>query len=177
VRHELSHAWFELLITGTSGGPNPLTAEPLWVSESARALTEGFADASAALQLDDPAFLEPSLSLPRRVVGNPEAIAASDLYPQREDDDLQELLNLYDPYPLGTVYASFIWDLYGITGDRWLTLDLASQAVSAWGSEAAWSDPDRFVSLLAGLVEPRWRSAACEAARTRFPDAVVAGCE
>ncbi len=169
VRHELAHAWFEILTTGTSGGPDPLRAEPVWVIQSARALNEGFADAVAALSLDDPRFLAPSLDLPSRVVGRAAAVARPEDYPSPDDDPLLDLLLGYDPYVLGTVYASFAWDLAALTGDRAGTLVQLADALAAWGEEAAWGDPDRWVVLTLERVPDAVRSDACAAAALRFP--------
>ena len=175
VRHELAHAWFEILTTGTSGGPDPLRAEPVWVIQSARALNEGFADAVAALSLDDPQFLSPSLDLPSRDVGREDAVAQIADYPSPDDDPVLDLLLGYDPYVLGTVYASFAWDVAAVTGDRAGTLASLADALAAWGDEAAWSDPDRWVALTLERVPADAQPAACAAALRRFPHLVEPG--
>jgi hypothetical protein len=139
------------------------------VIQSARALNEGFADAVAALSLNDPRFLEPSLALPSREVGRAGAVAQLDDYPSPDDDPVLDLLLGYDPYVLGTVYASFAWDLGELTGDRSATLVWLAEAMTAWGAEAAWSDPDRWVALTLERVPVDTRPAACDAAVLRFP--------
>lgn len=175
VRHELAHAWFEILITGTADGPDPTQSGELWEAQAARALNEGWADAVAALSLDDPAFLDDSLDLPDRVLGRPEVAARPSMYPDPDLTTVDVLIGGYDPYELGTVYASFAWDLYQIGGDRWETLRLCAEAMEAWGEAGEWGDPDGWVLELLARVPPSQAVAACAAAADRFPD-LETGC-
>lgn len=175
VRHELAHAWFEILLTGSADGPDPTLDAPLWQIQATRALNEGWADAVAALSLDDPAFLDDSLDIPDRLVGRPDAVAEPSSYPDPGLTAVDVLVGAYDPYALGTVYASFAWDLYGISGDRWETLRVASDAVAAWGAAEDWGNPDGWVLEVLARVPPRQLDAACAAAAVRFPD-LETGC-
>lgn len=161
IRHEFGHAFFHLLTVG-----DPYEAAPYDDVEAGftavRALNEGFADMVATLTLDDPAFIE--LSLPtmtsRDVTGDWQATA--DLYPEGAAS--------FDPYALGTVYASLAWDLREATGDPWLTLGAAIDALGAWAAEEAWADTDRWAELLVErAADLGAESELCAAFTQRFP--------
>lgn len=173
VRHELGHAWFEVLVTGTAGGPDPTANAGARGIAASRALNEGWADTVASLSLDDPDFIGPSLHIPERVVGNPAAIAASDVYPPADITDLDVVLGVWDPYVLGSVYASFAWDVAVITGDRWATLRSASEAVGDYGAAGDWEDTDAFVRGILERVPSAHLTAACADAGLRFPEATL----
>jgi hypothetical protein len=167
VRHELGHAVFELVTTGTVGGTIPwLDSEDYALLLRLRALNEGFADMNATLLLDDPRFLDASLILPERDVDG-DAVATADLYPP-DDAGLADSLT-YDPYALGTVFASFVWDVRLAT-DADTAYALAIDALTAYGLAADWADIDGFVRAYVAAGDDRARSAACSSARVRFPD-------
>jgi hypothetical protein len=76
---------------------------------------------------------------------------------------------LDDPYPLGTVYASFAWDLR-VASDADTALDVVVEAVRAWSpAEAQDVDGATYLAALlrsadaAGLGE-----AACASNAARF---------
>lgn len=165
VRHELGHAWFELLASGESGGEIPWLEASTNGALGIRALNEGFADTVATLSLDDPRFIDASIPLPERDVT--QDVISTGRYPELEETDLIGTLT-YDPYALGTVYAAFAWDVREAT-DPDTALDLAVGAVQAWGEEAAWEDVDRYVLLYVTLAEGDARDAACASAAVRFP--------
>ena len=172
VRHEFGHAWFELLTTGVSGRPSPVPAGDL---NAVRALNEGFADMVAALSLDEPRFIDPSLPLPDRDL-SVDRVAIAAIYPDPDDP----LLFGYDPYGLGSVYASFVWTVREETDERWATLDLVASAIELWGLQsrqgASWSDPDRFVQNLIDLADGPTRGIVCDAALLHLPESAFAGC-
>lgn len=171
VRHEFGHAWFELLVSGESGGDIP------WLDASAdgalaiRSLNEGFADTVAALLLDDPRFIDASLELPARDLT--QDTVATGLYPNTGDDPLAALG--YDPYVLGSVYAAFAWDVREAT-DPDTTLALAVAAAQGWGDDAVWEDADRYVLHFIDGAEGPAREAACDSAAIRFPHLNVPDC-
>lgn len=166
IRHEFGHSFFQLLTVGDVRAAAPYDAvDAPEGSSRARALNEGFADMMATLTLDDPAFME--MSLPdmegRDVRGD--AVASPGLY------DSSDSLS-FDPYALGTVYASFAWDLRELhTPDE--ALGWAIEGVEGWADEANWPDTDRWAEIaLESSVRDRPSTAdeACAAYATRFPD-------
>ena len=171
VRHEFGHAWFELLVSGESGGAIP------WINASAdggseiRSLNEGFADTVAATLLDDPRFIDASLVLPERDLT--QDTVATGLYPDSGDDPLAPLT--YDPYALGSVYAAFAWDVREAT-DPDTALALAVGAVQAWGEDGVWEDADRYVLHFIDLADGPARDAACASAAVRFPHLTSPDC-
>jgi hypothetical protein len=173
VRHEFGHAFFELLVAGESGGDIP------WLEESVRdilavnALNEGFADMVATLTLDDPRFIDASLSMPSRDVSDKSWFASGDMYPD-EDAGLIDAVGGYDKYALGTVYASFVWDVREAT-DPDTALGLAIEALVAYGEAEAWENPDQFVLSFLDIAKGEARDAACASAGTRFPELDISG--
>ncbi len=177
VTHELGHALLHLL---TVGDPleDPLVADP--VTEAGMwqaALHEGFADSLAVLLLDDPRFLELSLEMPARQV-DAAALLTPSLLPD-PDALADSLLPIYDPYPLGTVFASMIWDIRLATDDPDGTLDLLVRGVQAWAPEDdAEMNGAAFLGALAGaaVVGPQL-DALCAAVEARGGGLVAAeGC-
>lgn len=176
IRHEFGHAFFQLLTVGdVHAVPEVDPDEDPNIALAVSALNEGFADMVATLTLDDPAFME--MSLPdmgeRDVRGD--AAASASLYPDAADGALA-----YDPYALGTVYASFAWDLRELhTAEE--ALDWVIRGVEGWAAEDAQGDTDRWAELtLEASVDDRPGSAAaaCAAYAARFPDnATPAVCE
>lgn len=160
VRHEFGHAWFELLVTGESGGEVPWLDEPVVVIQGINSLGEGFSDMVATLTLDEPDFFAPSVPQPSRDVRS-DAIATG-RYPSAEDGPLG-----YDPYALGTVYAALLWDVREATSPA-MALDLAVGSLQTWGA-AGDRDPDRFVQILVQRASGDARTAACDSATVRFP--------
>jgi len=160
VRHEFGHAWFDL-ITGSMGEE----AESDSTTLAVRALNEGWADTVATLLLDDPAFLEPSLNMPARDVSG-DATATADLYPPFSPT-LTELLS-YDPYLLGTVFASLAWDIREATTPE-IALGVAFYALTRWADEGVADDIDRFAELLVEETPADALEEACAAHAARFP--------
>lgn len=111
VAHEAGHMAFHAALVGNPENP-PLVTDPyseagLWQA----ALHEGVADAFAALWLDDPRFLEPSLEIPARYLDEPgRYLSAMDPAQQAREAE-EALLYFPDPYPLGTVFARVFWTL------------------------------------------------------------------
>lgn len=177
VTHELGHALLHLLMVG-----DPLQ-EPIVtdvVSEAGMwqaALHEGFADSLAVLLLDDARFLDPSIPMPAREV-DAGAVLTTGLLPDVEAL-ADSLLPIYDPYPLGTVFASILWDVRVATDDPAATLDLLVRGVEAWAPEvAADIEGGIFLSGLASaaLSGPQ-HDALCAAIADRIEGLlVVEGC-
>lgn len=164
VRHEFGHAWFERLMTA---GPAVADEEQSAVG----ALNEGFADMVGSLLLDDPAFIDPSLPLDERHLV-PEHVATADTYPD------PELTLGYDPYTLGTVYASFLWNVR-LASSPEEALALAADAVVQYAEQAVeqgYQDTDRFVQDVLDATAGDLHREACEAATRQFPLRVFEGC-
>ncbi|MEQ1567136.1 MAG: hypothetical protein ABMA64_15965 [Myxococcota bacterium] len=172
VRHEFGHSLFELVVTGKSGGDIAWIDAPSDQQSLVRALNEGFADMVATLTLDDPRFIDPSLPQPSRDVEG-DAVATPSMYPSADAGDLASLT--YDPYALGTVYASLVWDVRRATDDPDATLALALDALAAWGETEAWGDPDQFALELIERAAGPQLPAACDAAAARLPHLTLPG--
>jgi len=177
VTHELGHALFHLRMTG-----DPL-AQPLATDATTRAgmwqasLHEGFADALAALLLDDPRFLAPSVELPARDLDG-SAILTEALLP--DPDALADaLLPIYDPYALGSVFASLVWDLRVASDDADATLALLLAAIDIWAPfEPADIDGQRFLEALhTASIDVDQQDSVCDAIAARMGGLlVVDGC-
>ncbi|MCB9741164.1 MAG: hypothetical protein H6740_00890 [Alphaproteobacteria bacterium] len=173
IRHELGHALFRALGAGDPRAQAPwddqVDAVPV---NCIRALDEGFADMLSTLSLQDPDVLAASIpGLDTRDVREGWT-ATEDLYPTADSAAL-----LFDPYALGTVYASLAWDLRDLVeaegGDPVQAPLLAvMEATRRWQEEAAWSDPDRWAALLIEVTDEEAfadTAALCAAYATRLP--------
>ncbi len=176
VVHELGHALFHLRTRG-----DPL-APPLASDASTRAgkwqasLHEGFADSLATLLFDDPAFLAPSVDLPNRRV-DAGAVLTEALLPVTEEGGLVSALG-YDPYPLGTVFASAAWDVRTALDDPDRALALLFRTLDAWAPESADDlDGERYLQAWVDAADAEERDAVCVAITTRFDGLLdVEGC-
>lgn len=161
VAHELSHAVFHLVTAGSPQAPSRFTDHP--EPDVIASLDEGLADLQAALVTGDPRFFDASLVLPaRHLDGEATARAALDAV---ADDVLAELVP--DPYPLGTVFASFGWDLVVAGLDREVLLEAHLLALAAWAS-AGEPDPWAWPDALLSALDPGWLEPGCAAAAVRF---------
>ncbi len=173
VRHEFGHAAFHWLTTGDVMASTPfdavtMNAPSLYYSS----LHEGFADSLAALTLDDPNFFEGSLEMPDRDLSDPAGDHVLDTLQLPEEfmaESSDDPLAIWDPYPLGTVFASTAWDLRVALDDPDESLDILVDAVLLWTERGdfgdAWGLLDAWVeSAPAGTT----RSSLCQAITTRF---------
>lgn len=175
VTHELGHALLHLLMLG-----DPLLA-PIVTDGTTEAgmwqasLHEGFADSLAVLLLDDPRFLDPSIAMPARDVDS-NALLTSALLPDPEVL-AESVLPIYDPYPLGTVFASLVWDIRLTTDDPEGTLDLLVRGVQAWAPEAADDvEGGAFLTALASAASPGpQHDAVCDAIDARMGGLLLVG--
>ncbi|MFN7143086.1 MAG: hypothetical protein ACK4YP_04875 [Myxococcota bacterium] len=176
VVHELGHAVFHLL---TRGDP---TASPLVADASTEAgmwqasMHEAFADALATLLLDEPRFMDPSIDMPARWV-DANAVLTDALLPSAGSGDATAAL-LYDPYPLGSVFASAVWDVRVDLDDRDRALALLFRAVEAWAPRGG-SDLDgaRFLAAWVEAADEEERAYVCRAIHFRMDGVLTAeGC-
>ena len=131
VFHEFAHALFQLRTVGSPYAPGIIgdRAQSLGVAS----LNEGFADAVASLVSGRSNFISDSLEMPGRDVSGDWLARDVDPLPDEVSEDASSLL-LYDPYALGTVFASLAWDLAEFNGDVGGTLRLWVRATEAWAA-------------------------------------------
>jgi hypothetical protein len=130
VFHEFAHALFQLRTVGDAHAPGITgdTGQSLGVAS----LNEGFADAIASLVSGRSNFIADSLDMPTRDVSGDWLARDVDPLPDEVGEDASSIL-LYDPYALGTVFASLAWDLAEFNGDAASTLRLWVGATESWG--------------------------------------------
>ena len=162
--HEFGHAIFHLLTTGDPFSA-PLATDPAEESYYWQAsLHEGFADTQATLLLDDPSFIDASIEMPERRVDDDHAVLTEDMLPANR---LEPLLD--DPYPLGTVYASFAWDLR-VASDPDTAYAIVLDAIARWAPSRA-SDVEGTAylqALLQSATDAGLGEVACASAEARF---------
>lgn len=147
IFHEFGHAVFHLLTAGDPYGPPVVEELGSTAANWQASLHEFFADASATLLLDDARFLDVSLEMPERHV-DADASYSADLDPAAFAGDDSDLLGFYDPYPLGTVYASVAWDLRLALGDPARVYSLLVRATESWAPSASFAGPEFWAHAL-----------------------------
>ncbi len=179
VRHEFGHAVFHWLTVGDTLASSPFGAGAQ--SESSlfyTSLHEGYADSFAALTLDDPDFFAASLNMPARDLSGDHSVATVQLPAEFLATADEELLAIWDPYPLGTLFAATAWDLRLATNDSAQALASLTTAVLTWTDQGdlgdAWGLLDTWVEQApAGPA----RDSLCSSAERRFAGAhTVAAC-
>lgn len=174
IAHEFGHAVFHLLCAGGPHEPPVVQEIDGTAAHWQASLHEGFADSLASLSLDDPHYLDASVDMPSRHVDD-DAVMSSTVDPSATTST--DILSLYDPYPLGTVFASAIWDVRVTLDDPEATLDLLLRAATNWHPDAdfsGWSWLDAWVDAAADEDE---LTAVCAAIDNRFYGwAEPAGC-
>jgi hypothetical protein len=173
IFHEFGHAVFHLLTTGDPSGPPAIDELDSAAANWQASLHEFFADASASLLLDDPRFLDASVSMPRRHV-DADAAYTDDLDPADYAASADDLLAFYDPYPLGTVYASVSWDLRKAVGDPGRVYELLAQAAASWDYSAAFTGEEFWAHVVA-LADDEEGPILCAALEARSVEG-VRGC-
>ena len=182
LSHELGHAIFHFLTVG-----DPL-APPVFAQDGGegdlvqRCIHEGFADIVASQVWEDPGFIEASVDMPERRVDGDSTLAEV-VTPEEWLAEEHEALDLFDPYALGTVFASFAWDLHeaGIEGRR--VLELATSGAVSWADlvQGAGSFPGEgrlgFIEGMLEAADPEEREVGCAAAAFRFPDQELMACQ
>ncbi len=178
VFHEFGHGLFHYLTSGDVYAEKFIDLDaPAEISDGAGSLDEGFADMLGTLLTDDPAFISRSIVLPERdVTGDHRAVDVAVL-PGGESSG--GALAGYDPYPLGTVFASVSWDLRLANDDPGLTLQWDVEAVQRWsvGEDlTVYRWLDELVTIV-GRDRPGLVDELCTSIETRFVDVwVVEAC-
>ena len=108
VAHEFGHALFHFLTTGGTTTPRLLTTDAKG-QDSLYSLDEGLADVLGYLVTNRPNFIADSLEDQDRALDTEHL--ASNVSPLPGDNTDEGLLSLYNPYPLGSVFAATIWDV------------------------------------------------------------------
>ncbi len=179
VRHEFGHAAFHWLTTGDTTASAPFDGvEQSEASLFYSSLHEGYADSFAALTLDDPNFFAVSLNVPDRDLSGEHTAATVQLPAEFLASSEEDLLAIWDPYPLGTLFAATAWDLRIAIDDPDEALALLTEAVLAWTNEGdpgdAWSLLDSWVEL---APDGAARDSLCDSIAWRFEGAYsVAAC-
>lgn len=177
VSHEFGHGVFHVLTTGDPYA-DALYAPGTAAGFGVASLNEGVADMLASLTTRSPDSFNASVTLPARDLS--ELWLAQDVAPLPRDVDPTQVSPLapYDPYPLGTVYASSVWSVVQVTQDWSGTTAWVCDAVALWGERQA-SDrrpDDAQVALewLDAWVElaptEQDRALACDAVLERWAD-------
>ncbi len=167
VVHELGHALFHLLTNGDPLAdplaPDASTEPGMWQAS----LHEGFADSLATLLLDEPGFMDVSVDMPSRRVDGDAALTSA-LLPSAGGDVTAALT--YDPYPLGSVFASASWDVRAALDDPERALDLLLRALGTWApTEPEDLDGEAFLDAwVAAAADDDERAAVCDAVAARF---------
>jgi len=174
VFHEFGHGLFHYLTSGDVYGDRLLDLDqPAELTDGAGSLDEGFADMLGTLLTDDPAFISRSIVLPERDVTGDHTAAGVEVLPGEFTDG--GVLATYDPYPLGTVFASVSWDLRIASDDPGRTLQWDAEAVQDW---AVGEDLTvyRWLDALVAVVardSPSLEDDLCRSIETRFADVWV----
>jgi hypothetical protein len=168
VVHEYSHAVFNRLVHRDRRVPRYFLDDwPTAAVNEMRSLDEGIADIFAALAVDDPDFISPSVSaelfdIDRDV--SRERFYDGELLDVVMTDDTAD----YDPYALGSVIASALWALRsGVDPEV-----LGKAVVRTLGSLAGPSSTFRvtqFFDRLAAELPPAVQASACQTFRDRLP--------
>lgn len=183
IRHEFGHSVFHVLETGDRDAPDPFGA--VYTDPDAlynMSLNEGFADMFASLSLDDPDFLLVSLpSQTQRDVSGEKTLENSGIvFPEDfVEENESNPLALYDPYALGTVFASTAWDLREALPTSRDALDLVVLALRNWIDRGELGDVYAFLDELVVVTDdPTARDALCASIQTRFGSRYeVAACD
>lgn len=175
IRHEFGHAVFHVLTSGGVHRRPPFAAADTSVpSLYYSSLHEAFADTFATLSLDAPDYFEDSLPMTSRDVRGDWTIDQVETPEQFHRTAGDDPLALYDPYPLGTVFASTAWDLREALGDPLEAWAILLEGTRIW---VDLSTPDNAWALLDAWVAAAGQGVAAEALcasiETRFGDAVL----
>lgn len=165
VAHEYGHAVFHLLLTGDPYADPLVMDTTTTAGKWQAALHEGFADIQATLFTDDPTFISRSLDQPARDV-SVERTLTGDLIPTEGG----EVLEIFDPYPLGTVFATAVWTVRVVSEDREGTYRRVLDAIHTWQPTQKTLRGDYFLDAWAGVAQDGEREVICSSIALHFAD-------
>lgn len=160
IVHEYSHAVFNRLVHNDARAPAYLL--DAWDDPSSnrmRALDEGVADIFAALALEEPNFISPSISGPGFDIDRD--LAKERFYTSSLRNDVETTpMGEFNPYELGSVVASTVWALRGDVDDQRLGEAMVAtlRDFSAVGEGFDLTD---FFDLLHANLPPASQADAC----------------
>ena len=179
VTHEWGHAVFHEILHGDAY-VSPTVYDDEEAALVLASLHEGFADALAGLLYGDPRFLDASLDMPQRHLD--EVRMLGDVQTPSEYLESSEFSFLYDPYPLGTVLASWYWEWSRGTADPYEVLALLFRGAEAlaedlragkkWSKDFNW----RMVEASLEWADEDLRNWGCRLADERFDGVVLTPC-
>ncbi len=178
VFHEFGHGLFHYLTSGDVYGEKFIDLDqPSDIVDGAGSLDEGFADMLGTLLTDDPKFISRSMDLPERDVDADATAIEVAVLPGESSDG--GVLARYDPYPLGTVFASVTWDLRLETDEPGQVLQWAAEAVEEWSTGQDLT-AYRWLDALVEVVDrdrPGLEDELCDSVQNRFAEVwTVAQC-
>jgi len=174
IRHEFGHAIFHVLTAGgVKRSPTLAAADPSVPSLYYSSLHEGFADTFATLTLDDPDYFEDSLPMASRDVSRDWTIADVELPERFARTSRDDLYAIWDPYPLGTLFAATAWDLRMALDDPSAAWDIVLEGTRTWVEVTTADDAWGLLNAWVKAAAPGSAATAlCASVRTRFGDAI-----
>ncbi|MEE2750552.1 MAG: hypothetical protein VX519_03915 [Myxococcota bacterium] len=173
VAHEFGHALFQWLTLGELYGGQMAGSDA--ELRAVASLNEGFADMVGALVTGQPYFIAASLDMPERRVDGDWSVGDVEFFPDDEEAGVALGL-LYDPYALGTVFASVVWDVVLVAGDAELVLQRVIEATRVWGQQWASGETRsayRWLDAYLGEMGAEYEEVICESVARRFGDVYV----
>ena len=127
----------------------------------------------ASLVTLDPGFIEASLDLPERDISGDQTVDGLEALP--EDFVEGSIVDIYDPYPMGSVFASVVWDIYEGTDDQLGTLNLIFDSTRDFGEMEPPEDSAElkrvaylWLDHLVSNASEEEKAFACPSIETRF---------
>ena len=144
VAHEFGHSLFHYLTTGgtTSERLLPVDAEGF---NSVYSLDEGLADVLGYLVTGRSDFIADSLADQDRALDGEHRAIEVDALPANHTDE--GLLNAYNPYDLGSVFAATVWEVADATNDPTRMLNWIIESTRRFGQEIRNEQRDDDVNL------------------------------
>ena len=144
VAHEFGHALFHFLTTGGTTTPR-LLATDAEGQDSLYSLDEGLADVLGYLVTNRPNFIADSLENQDRALDTEHL--ASNVSPLPGLNTDEGLLSLYNPYPLGSVFAATIWDVDVQLNDKSRLLNWVIDTTTEFGRQVSLEERQDSIDL------------------------------
>ena len=144
VAHEFGHALFHFLTTGGTITPRLLDVDSEG-QDSVYSLDEGLADVLGYLVTNRPDFISDSLEDQNRALDTEHL--ANNVTPLPGEDTDEGLLSLYNPYPLGSVFAATVWAVDVELNDKSRLLTWVMETTTAFGQQVSMAERTDSVDL------------------------------